>query len=394
MNLGHGTFRADVGDIAVDRRTERRTRGSGRDDLFEGGESAVTETLRLGEQEWDNALQGSSHLHTGWTRVSPWSASRAKRVFDCVCVLIALPLLIPVMLVIGLAVRLTSSGPVLFTQARTGRHGKTFIILKFRTMIHVPDKKHHAVTTAVNQPFTPIGPFLRRWKMDELPQVLNVLAGHMSLVGPRPKLPEHLVQDLPCRPGITGAATVAFAREEGALAQVPQHKVNDYYHALVLPAKRHLDALYMGQATFVSDLKLIFKTLLRRWDDSVLEDLLAPENLRRHAATHSPTFTLEGSTLPTCRYNPAPSHLLQPKAPDLSDRNPGSASETLAIKAERQRRRELEESANGIRAAHRPLLVPTATRKWACQSGVEYPLEYLFDWLDPKSQRAQKLEIE
>ena len=87
------------------------------------------------------------------------------------------------MLAITLAVRLTSSGPVLFLQKRMGRHGRSFTILKFRTLIHAADRTHHAVTTAGNQHFTPIGSFLRRWKLNELPQLLNVLWGDMSLVG-------------------------------------------------------------------------------------------------------------------------------------------------------------------------------------------------------------------
>jgi len=207
-------------------------------------------------------------------RLSPWSRSGVKRFFDCVCVLLALPLLVPVLLVIALAVRLTSSGPVLFLQERMGRHGRTFTILKFRTMIHTTDKAHHAVTTVGNQRFTTVGPFLRRWKLDELPQLLNVLWGDMSLVGPRPKLPEHLVSDFPCRPGITGAATIAFAREEMILDRVPKHHLNSYYHKVVLPAKRRLDARYMARATFLSDLKLIVDSVLRRWDSSVMESLL------------------------------------------------------------------------------------------------------------------------
>jgi lipopolysaccharide/colanic/teichoic acid biosynthesis glycosyltransferase len=140
-----------------------------------------------------------------------WSQSGTKRLFDFLCVLLVLPLLVPIYLVIALAVRLTSSGPVLFLQKRVGRHGKLFTILKFRTMTHSKDTAHHAVTTTENQPFTPVGPFLRRYKLDELPQLLNVLMGEMSLVGARPKLPEHQTVDLLYRPGITGAATFAFA---------------------------------------------------------------------------------------------------------------------------------------------------------------------------------------
>ncbi len=206
--------------------------------------------------------------------LSPWSRSRAKRLFDCLCVLPVLPLLLPLMLVISLAVRMTSTGPALFRQKRLGQHGRPFTILKFRTMFLATDKAHHAVTTACNQRFTPIGPFLRRWKLDELPQLLNVLWGDMSLVGPRPKLPEHMISDLPCRPGITGAATIAFAREEALLDQIPRHYLDTYYHSVVLPAKRRLDAEYMAQATFFSDLKLISDSVLRRWDNTILEGLL------------------------------------------------------------------------------------------------------------------------
>lgn len=209
--------------------------------------------------------------------LSPWSQSAAKRVFDCLCVLLALPLLLPLLLLVALAVRCTSEGPVLFLQKRVGAHGRIFTILKFRTMLHDADARYHAVTTDNNQPFTSIGPFLRRWKLDELPQVFNVLAGHMSLVGPRPKMPEHVAVDLSCRPGITGSATVAFAREETILDRIPRHHLETYYHTVVLPAKRSLDAEYMARATFFSDLKLIVNSVLRRWDGSVIASLLDRE---------------------------------------------------------------------------------------------------------------------
>lgn len=207
-------------------------------------------------------------------RLSLWAGSGAKRLFDSACVVLALPLVVPVLLVVALAVRLTSSGPVLFLQGRVGRHGRIFTILKFRTMIVATDKAHHAVTTMDNQQFTPVGPFLRKWKLDELPQLLNVLAGHMSLVGPRPRMPEHVNSTFGCRPGITGAATIAFAREETALANVPNHQLNAFYHAVVLPEKRRLDAEYMSRATFRSDLKLIIDSALRRWDTSVIDSLV------------------------------------------------------------------------------------------------------------------------
>jgi len=206
--------------------------------------------------------------------LSPWSRSRAKRFFDCACVLPVLPLLLPLMLVIALAVRITSPGPALFRQKRIGLHGRPFTILKFRTMLMATSTAHHPVTTAGNQSFTSVGPFLRRWKLDELPQLLNVLLGDMSIVGPRPKIPEHVFSDLPCRPGITGAATIAFAREEAVLDRIPGHHLESYYYSVVLPAKRKLDAEYMARASFLSDLKIIVDSVLRRWDNSMMESLL------------------------------------------------------------------------------------------------------------------------
>jgi lipopolysaccharide/colanic/teichoic acid biosynthesis glycosyltransferase len=158
-----------------------------------------------------------------------------------------------------------------------GRHGRTFTILKFRTMACSKGKVRHAVTTTDNQQFTLVGPLLRRWKLDELPQLLNVLWGDMSLVGPRPKMPEHEIFDLPCRPGVTGAATIAFAREEADLAKVPDDHLETYYYTTVLPAKHRLDVEYMARATFLSDLKLIVNTVLRRSNSYPVKHLLHAE---------------------------------------------------------------------------------------------------------------------
>lgn len=206
--------------------------------------------------------------------LSSWSASGAKRLFDCACIVALMPLMIPVCVAVAVAVWLTSEGPAMFLQERVGRHGKAFTILKFRTMVHARSGVRRAVTTTGNQEFTPIGRFLRRWKLDELPQLLNVLAGDMSLVGPRPKMPEHDLARLCCRPGITGAATVAFAREEAGLSRVPAYHLDSFYHSVILPTKLRLDARYMGEATLLTDLRLIVKSVLRRWDTSVMDQLL------------------------------------------------------------------------------------------------------------------------
>lgn len=206
--------------------------------------------------------------------LSAWSHSWTKRCFDVACVVLSIPFLLPLLLILALLVRCTSKGPVLFLQRRMGQHGRVFTIFKFRTIQHQAEGARAAVTTANNQAFTPVGLFLRRSKLDELPQLFNVLAGDMSLVGPRPKLPEHQFSELQCRPGITGVATIAFAREALFLERVPKHRLNDFYHAIILPAKHSLDSAYMGRATFSSDLKLIFDSVLRRWDNSVIIRLL------------------------------------------------------------------------------------------------------------------------
>lgn len=224
---------------------------------------------------------GEIALESAWHGLSRWSASSTKRLFDCMCVILALPAILPLLFLTAAAVRLTSRGPVLFLQKRVGRRGRIFRIVKFRTMVHLVDAQHHPITTSTNQQFTAIGPLLRRFKLDELPQVWNVLLGHMSLVGPRPKLPEHVPFELPCRPGITGLATIVFASEEMILARVPKDRLKEYYHSLVLPMKQQLDADYMARATFLSDVRILANSILRRWggatfDNAVLAAMVAP----------------------------------------------------------------------------------------------------------------------
>lgn len=207
--------------------------------------------------------------------LSKWSASTLKRLFDIGCVLCSLPITLPAFIVTGLAVRITSRGPVLFHQQRMGHNGRPFTIYKFRTMpVRRSSSTRPIVTTSINQRFTPVGPFLRRWKLDELPQLFNVLRGDMSLVGPRPKVASHQSNDLRCRPGITGRATIVFAREEVTLASIPLSQLDAYYHGVVLPLKQILDDDYMAKATFVSDLELIVSSVLRKWDDLQLSDLI------------------------------------------------------------------------------------------------------------------------
>jgi lipopolysaccharide/colanic/teichoic acid biosynthesis glycosyltransferase len=211
-------------------------------------------------------LNESTGDHLMFLQPSGWSTSNAKRFFDLAAVVATLPITIPILLLVGLAVRLSSRGPVLFVQTRMGQHGRCFKIFKFRTMVHSEGGNRPLVTTLGNQRFTSIGRFLRSCKVDELPQLLNVLRGDMSLVGPRPKVPCHQGEVLAWRPGITGAATLVFAREAVLLDRVPQHVLDRYVQRVVLPAKRQIDAEYMYRATFGSDLAILIRTLTGCWD--------------------------------------------------------------------------------------------------------------------------------
>src|SRR5712692_8714855 len=149
--------------------------------------------------------------------VSPWCDSVLKRGFDIFGAILLLVLLSPLMIAVAILVKLTSRGPVLFRQRRPGKNGHEFTILKFRTMI---DGRRHE-GPAVTRPFDPrvtwFGRFMRRWKLDELPQLFNVIRGEMSFVGPRPLPTQHWEQPfmqeeatcvLSVRPGITSQATV------------------------------------------------------------------------------------------------------------------------------------------------------------------------------------------
>ncbi|HEV2136764.1 MAG TPA: sugar transferase [Terracidiphilus sp.] len=215
---------------------------------------------------WEFAPESAGS--TTGTALSPWSHSAAKRVFDCLCVLAALPVLLPAMLLLAIAVLATSRGPVLFRQKRMGLDGHLFTIIKFRTL---HDERYAG---AISRQFTAIGQWLRRWKLDELPQLFNVLMGDMSLVGPRPKMREYELANPTCRPGITGAATLVFAREEELLECSLPLRSPETYRAVVMPAKLRLDTEYMERATFLSDVKLLVRSVLRRWDRARLQALV------------------------------------------------------------------------------------------------------------------------
>jgi lipopolysaccharide/colanic/teichoic acid biosynthesis glycosyltransferase len=208
------------------------------------------------------------------SKLSPWCASIWKRAFDLVCVIPALVLISPALGIIAIAVRLTSPGPVIFRQRRAGQNRKLFTIYKFRTMVEKAETIGPGHTATLDPRITPIGRFLRRFKLDELPQLYNVLRGNMSLVGPRPKLPNHERISMACRPGVTGAATLAFRYEARILCKVATSLLETFYQEHVIPLKTELDNDYMQRATFISDVLLLLATVLRLGKHLTHEDLV------------------------------------------------------------------------------------------------------------------------
>jgi lipopolysaccharide/colanic/teichoic acid biosynthesis glycosyltransferase len=189
-----------------------------------------------------------------------------KRSFDFLSALVGLIVLSPLFLITSLIIKLTSRGPVFHRGKRVGLNGKVFSLYKFRTMVVNAANIGPAITAKGDARITPFGRILRRTKIDELPQLLNVLKGDMSLVGPRPEDPHYVVQYTPkereilnVRPGITSAASLAYRNEEQILTGQDWETV---YRTEVLPTKLAIDLDYLSNRTFWSDINLIFLTIL------------------------------------------------------------------------------------------------------------------------------------
>ena len=191
----------------------------------------------------------------------------AKRAMDIVLSAAALCVLWPVLLLIALAIVVDDPGPVFYRQVRVGRGGKPFRIFKFRTMVVDADKKGLSITVGRDSRITRVGALLRKTKLDELAQLINVLCGQMSFVGPRPEVPRYVElytpyqrQVLLVRPGITDYASIAYRNENDLLAGADDPE--RMYIETIMPDKIELNMKYLREISPLTDVRLILRTVL------------------------------------------------------------------------------------------------------------------------------------
>jgi lipopolysaccharide/colanic/teichoic acid biosynthesis glycosyltransferase len=190
-----------------------------------------------------------------------------KRIFDIFVSLLGLIILSPLFLIIAILIVIDSKGGVFYRQLRAGLNNKGFYVMKFRTMKTGSDSKLNITIGNNDARITRIGKFIRRLKIDELPQLLNVLKGEMSLVGPRPEVPKYVamynekqMKVLTVKPGITDYASIKFRNENELLARAENPE--QYYIDEVMPHKLGLNLFYVKNQSLILDLKLIFKTVI------------------------------------------------------------------------------------------------------------------------------------
>lgn len=191
-----------------------------------------------------------------------------KRIFDLVLSAIFLILLAPLFIFIAIRIKLDSKGPVFYKQVRVGLNGKDFGIYKFRTMFVGSDKKGLLTVGGNDARITTPGLFLRKYKLDELPQLINVFFGDMSIVGPRPEVRKYVdlyskeqLQVLSVKPGITDYASIEYSKENEILAKATDPEAT--YINEIMPAKLALNQKYISEQSFVTDLKIILQTLVK-----------------------------------------------------------------------------------------------------------------------------------
>jgi lipopolysaccharide/colanic/teichoic acid biosynthesis glycosyltransferase len=191
-----------------------------------------------------------------------------KRIFDIVVASLGVLVVLPVLIAIAVAIKLTSAGPVFFRQERIGRRFRPFFIYKFRTMVQDAPKRGGPITFGDDPRITPIGKILRKSKFDEIPQLFNILKGEMSCVGPRPEVPRYVnmfradYEDiLQVRPGLTDLASLKYCDEAALLGQAvdPEREYIDH----VLPEKIRLAKEYVRRRSLWLDMTLLARTVLR-----------------------------------------------------------------------------------------------------------------------------------
>jgi lipopolysaccharide/colanic/teichoic acid biosynthesis glycosyltransferase len=191
-----------------------------------------------------------------------------KRLFDIVVSLIGLVCLLPLLLLVAVLIKLDSTGPIFFKQQRIGMRFRPFQILKFRTMVQNAKANSRSITVGDDPRITRVGWFLRKTKIDELPQLINVLRGEMTFVGPRPEVPQYVEmfrkdyeEILKMRPGITDLASIKYRDEAALLGQFENPE--EEYVTRVLPDKIGLGKEYVRCSSLAFDLRLIFRTFLK-----------------------------------------------------------------------------------------------------------------------------------
>ncbi len=212
------------------------------------------------------AAQPRSSRRTAPTSRPVVQENLTKRVVDCGLALFGLVVAGPIFAAVALTIKISSPGPVFYTQTRVGRNGQTFRLYKFRSMVINADKLGTSVTRSHDPRITPIGRLLRRSKLDELPQLLNVVKGEMSLVGPRPDVPEivntyssELKPILSVRPGMTSLASVYLKDEDEYLALA--NDPDTAYVSLIVPAKLNIDMEHVTRNSVWFDLSVVFLTV-------------------------------------------------------------------------------------------------------------------------------------
>ncbi|ERT49070.1 MULTISPECIES: sugar transferase [Fusobacterium] len=188
-----------------------------------------------------------------------------KRIFDITLSLFGLIILLPFMLIIAILIKIDSKGSIFFKQIRVTKGGREFKILKYRTM-RVGSDKYSQITVGKDKRITEIGSFLRKYKLDEIPQLINVLVGDMSLVGPRPEVPKYVnlyteeqKEILKVRAGITDYASIEFSNENDLLAS--EENPEKAYIEKVMPKKIELNKKYLSEISVLTDIKIILLTI-------------------------------------------------------------------------------------------------------------------------------------